>query len=82
MDALYGVTVETTIGGYAMRMRTTGAVVVAATMVAFSGCTQDGNTEYFEQERARSEALQKQLRDRVRQSQIDAIRPAHNNEGS
>lgn len=69
-----------------MRMRMTGAVVVAASVVALSGCARGGepwdNTGYFEQERARSEALQKQLRHRVLHSQIDPERPAHHTEGS
>lgn len=69
-----------------MRMQMTGAVVVAATVVALSGCTRGGepwdNTGYFEHERARSEALQNQLRHRVLHSQIDPERPAHRIEGS
>jgi hypothetical protein len=59
---------------------------LAATAVVFmAGCTNVGesleNAEYFKQARARSEELQKQLRERVMHTQIDQERPAHQTEG-
>lgn len=69
-----------------MRKRMISAAIVAGTLVALGGCTPVGepwdNTGYFEQERSRSAEQQKQLRDRVMHSRIDAERPAHFIRGS
>lgn len=69
-----------------MLLRMRGAAIAAATVVVLGGCTPGGepwdNTGYFEQERSRSAEQQKQLRDRVMHSQIDAQRPAHYIRGS
>lgn len=62
------------------------AAILAGTVVVLGGCTPIGepwdNTGYFEQERSRSAEQQKQLRDRMMHSQIDAKRPAHFIRGS
>ena len=59
--------------------------LVAPAVVFMTGCTNVGesleNADYFEQARDRSEALQKQLRERVMHTQIDPERPAHQTEG-
>jgi len=59
--------------------------LVATAVVFMTGCTNVGesveNAGYFEQARARSEGLQKQLRERVMHTQIDQERPAHQTEG-
>lgn len=59
-----------------MHMRTTGAIVVAATVMVLSGCEQIhepwDKTGYFEQDRQRSGQLQEQLQHRARYTQHGA----------
>jgi len=68
------------MSGQYMRM-----FLAAIAVVFMAGCTNVGesleNAGYFKQARDRSEALQKQLRERVMHTQIDQERPGHQTEG-